>query len=132
MVIVKEDINVLQKEMDLKDARGVTMQILIGPEDNSTNIIMRLFKIAPKGYTPLHEHSYEHIVHIQRGEGVLLCNSETQRNEIDYSARLKPQMSIFIPGGLLHQFKNTGNEPLEFICVIPNPDRLPQSPACMG
>jgi quercetin dioxygenase-like cupin family protein len=125
MITVKNDRDVPVRAMDVQGAKDVTMQVLIGPEDGSGNIIMRFFRILKDGHTPVHEHVYEHVIHVQKGQGVVIGQDGGERT-------LRPGMSVLVPGGVEHQFKNLSDEPFEFICTIPNPDRFPQAPACMG
>lgn len=125
MIIAKQDRDVPRRTMDVQGAKDVTMQVLIGPDDGSGSIIMRCFTILKGGYTPMHEHAYEHIIHVQKGRGVVVGPDVSE-------TALQPGMSALVPGGFEHQFKNASDEPFEFICTIPNPDRLPQAPTCMG
>ncbi len=99
---------------DEEGVNKVTRRILIGPEDGSTRIIMRYFKVLPGGNTPFHEHDFEHVVRIEKGKGVVM-------NEAQEEIPLSPGQSVFIPGGEKHQFKNPNDEPFEFICTILNP-----------
>ncbi|MFH1845873.1 MAG: cupin domain-containing protein, partial [bacterium] len=56
-------------------------------------------------------HPWEHEVFILSGEGRLV----SPQGETD----LKPESVIHIPTAEDHQFRNTGHEPLKFICVVP-------------
>ena len=125
MIIVKQDREVGRKAMDVQGAKDVSMQVLIGPDDGSGNIIMRYFTILKGGRTPVHEHAYEHVVHVQKGKGVVVGPDGGE-------TALQPGMSVLVPGGVEHQFKSSSDDPFEFICTIPNLDRLPQAPTCMG
>jgi quercetin dioxygenase-like cupin family protein len=118
LMIIKKNSDV--PEIDLKEEgmRLVTQQILIGPKDGSTNIIMRRFRVLPGGNTPYHIHPHEHVVKIEKGKGFVV---DASGQEILVSAG----QSLFINGGEKHQFRNSMEEPFEFLCIILNPERTP-------
>jgi quercetin dioxygenase-like cupin family protein len=106
-------INVADKEWEeFKDSRaqGVKVKWLIHKDVGAYKFALRYFLIEKNGYTPLHKHPQEHEIFIIQGKGLLIGESQ----EIE----LKPKDAIFIPSNELHQFKNIGEEPLIFICVI--------------
>ena len=94
------------------EAKDVTIRWLISEEDEAASFYMRIFEIAPGGYSPLHSHSWEHGIYILSGEG------EVKRG--DGSESVGPGTAIFIPGGERHQLRNHGEQVLRFICVIPS------------
>ena len=104
-------------EVSWEDAQGMMMKVLIGPDDGSANIIMRHFTLLPGGYSPKHTHNYEHLVKVERGKG-LVINKEGKKTEVF------ERNSIFVQANEIHQFQNPFEENFEFICVIPNPDKL--------
>ena len=85
---------------------------LIDKTLGAPNFAMRLFEMAPGGYSPLHSHSWEHEVFILSGEGQLLDG----RNALSF----KTGDVIFVPPNEQHQFKNTSKNALKFLCLIPN------------
>ena len=97
--------------------RDVTKKILIGPEDGSSKIVMRYFKVLPGGNTPFHSHDFEHVVRVEKGKGFVVTESG---QEIPISVG----HSVFVAAGEKHQFKNADSEPFEFICTILNPDAI--------
>jgi quercetin dioxygenase-like cupin family protein len=92
-------------------AKGVKVRWLITKKQGAENFAMRLFEIEPEGYTPLHEHDWEHEVFILEGKGVLT------RDEGD--EEIKSGDVIFIPSMEKHQLKNTQKVLLTFLCLIP-------------
>lgn len=98
-------------------AHNVTKRILIGPEDGSSRIIMRYFRILPGGNTPFHDHDYEHVVRVEMGKGLVVDDTG---QEIPISSG----HSVFIAAGEKHQFKNPYDKPFEFLCTILNPDAI--------
>jgi len=103
-------------KMDMEGAKDVSMKILIGPKDGSNNIVMRYFKIAPNGHTPLHKHNFEHIIKVEKGNGIAI-------DEKGKEYTVKEGQSIFVESNKEHQFKNTSKEPFEFTCAILNQDK---------
>ncbi len=93
-------------------ARGVVRRWLIGEREGAFYFAMRYFEVDVGGWTVLHEHPHDHGVIVLKGRGkVLLENGEFEVKFGDV---------VYIPPGEKHQFKNTGNTPFGFICVIPN------------
>ena len=112
---IKHDAEVPGIPAEMEGAKDVTMQILIGPDDGSANIIMRLFTIAPGGHTPYHTHDFEHLVRAQAGIGVAVDAQGVQHP-------LAPGQSVFVTPNEKHQFANPHDEPFQITCTIPNPD----------
>jgi quercetin dioxygenase-like cupin family protein len=105
---IKEEI---PKEEGVKDA---TIRWLITKEDGAENFAMRLFSLKPDGYTPLHSHDWEHEVFIVNGSG------ELKDGKTSHS--FKKGDTIFVNSNEMHQFVNTEDEELQFICIIPYKD----------
>ena len=94
------------------DTRGVTMHVVIGPAQGAQNFTMRVFEVEPGGYTFLHHHDFEHEIFFHQGRG-----------EVLYEKRTVPVGAgsiAFLPADVLHQIKNTGDEKMILVCVIPN------------
>lgn len=96
---------------DSDTAKGVQKWVLLSEDDGAPNFRMRLFEIAPDGFSPYHQHNYEHEVYILEGQGELVGEKERQ-------AFSEGQAVIVLPNEW-HQFRNTGTAPLKFICIIP-------------
>ncbi len=104
-------------EVQMEGADKVRMRILIGAGDGSDNIIMRHFIVAPGGNTPYHHHNYEHVIKIEKGLGIAVDKDGTEH-------QVKEGQSLFVKPGDLHQFKNPYYRDFEFLCIIPNPEKL--------
>jgi len=102
-----------QKPVQMDGADGAKMRMLIGPAENARNFHMRHFEVKPGGYTPHHQHNYEHEIVVLKGEGV----AKSEQGERAFKAG----DIIWVPANEMHQFRNTGANPLEFICLIPAP-----------
>ncbi len=92
--------------------KGVEGRILIGKADGAANFCMRLFRVAAGGYTPRHQHAWEHEVFVHSGSGAVLQEGRW--------VSIQAGHSVYVPPHEEHQFKNTGDEPLMFVCVIPS------------
>jgi len=92
------------------------MQILIG-SDIAPNFAMRRFIMEPGGGMPNHTNSVEHEQFILRGCARVGIGEDTYE--------VKSGDVVFIPRGIPHWYKAEGDEPFEFICVVPNePDHI--------
>ncbi len=85
---------------------------LITEKLGAPNFAMRVFDIAPNGYSPLHSHPWEHEVFILRGNGQLFDGSN--------GFPLKAGDVVFVPPNERHQFKNSSDKTLRFICLVPH------------
>lgn len=96
---------------DEREIKDVKLRWLISKKDGAKNFAMRLFEVKPGGYTPLHQHDWEHEVFILEGFG-FTRNKEKEEpfNEGDV---------FFVPCMEWHQFVNTGDKTLKFLCLIP-------------
>lgn len=100
------------KIFDNDPAKGVTGRVVIGQDDGAEHFCMRVFELSPGGYTPRHRHGWEHEIFVHAGTGVVFHENQW----VD----IQPGNVIFIPGEEEHQLKNTGSEPLIFVCLIPS------------
>jgi quercetin dioxygenase-like cupin family protein len=91
---------------------GTTRQVLIGPEEGP-NFALRRFIMQPGGGMPLHT------TRVRIGEE---------------SHHVSAGDVVFIPAGVPHDYRaDEGEEPFEFLCVVPNdPDTiaLVDDPGC--
>lgn len=96
--------------------RGTQMQVLIGA-DEGPNFAMRRFVMEPGGGMPRHTNEVEHEQYVLRGKARVVIGEETvevTRDDV-----------VYIPAGVPHSYESIGDEPFEFLCVVPNrPDRI--------
>ena len=92
-------------------APGVTMRVVIGPAQAAPFFNMRVFEVQPGHATPHHSHWGEHEVFVLAGQGA--CKTEQGEVKVSHGS------TVFVPGGEMHQFRNTGDEVLRFICLVP-------------
>jgi quercetin dioxygenase-like cupin family protein len=93
-----------------------TIQVLISSGEGP-NFAMRRFVMQPGGGMPLHTNTVEHEQYVLRGHARIGIDSE------DFE--VKQGDVVFIPEGVPHYYQNIGDEPFEFLCMIPNkPDEI--------
>lgn len=95
-----------------RGARGVRRKTLVDPSVGSLRFHLRYYRIEPGGRTPLDVHDYEHIVVITKGRGSLV----TVENGSPSIKSVKQGDVIFIGSREPHQFVNTGEAEMEFLC----------------
>ena len=115
-MIIKKDLDVPELPVREEEVKDVLRRVLIGPDDGSTSIIMRYFKILPGGNTPHHSHEHEHVVKVEKGKGIVL-------DEYGKENIVSQGQSLLIEGNKRHQFKNSFETPFEFLCIIINPEK---------
>lgn len=93
------------------NAVSTSIQVLISP-DEGPNFAMRRFVMQPGGGMPMHTNTVEHEQYVLRGRAKIGVNGE----EFQVTAG----DVVFIPGGAPHFYQNMGDEPFEFLCLIPN------------
>ena len=95
-------------EEGIKDMK---VRWLISKNDGAENFAMRLFEIQPGGYSPFHQHDWEHEVFILEGSGI----AKSEKIQEPY----KQGDVFFIRPMEWHQFINTGKKLTKFLCLIP-------------
>ncbi|MCK4547254.1 MAG: cupin domain-containing protein [Candidatus Eisenbacteria sp.] len=98
-------------KMDVPGAEKVTIRWLVGEKDDPPNFYMREFEIEQGGCSPRHEHDYEHEVYVLEGEGSVFGGGGEKP--------LRPGSAVLVQPGEEHQFRNTGDGPLRFLCLVP-------------
>ncbi|RPH58029.1 MAG: cupin domain-containing protein [Chloroflexi bacterium] len=92
-----------------------TRQVLISA-DEGPNFAMRRFVMEPGGGMPRHTNTVEHEQYVLRGKARIGIGDEVynvQKGDV-----------VFIPQEIPHWYENVGDEPFEFLCVVPNkPDK---------
>ena len=91
-------------------SKGVRIRWLITEKDGAPTFLMRHFTVEAAGFTPYHDHNWEHEVYILEGQGKI-------RYE-DREEKIQPGDAILVPPGRKHQFR-AGTEALKFICLVP-------------
>jgi quercetin dioxygenase-like cupin family protein len=90
---------------------GVTVRWLWAAKDGVPNFALRLFEVQPGASTFYHTHAHEHEVYVLSGKAILRGK--------DGEHLLEPDDTVFVPGHDEHQFVNTGEDVLRFLCAVP-------------
>lgn len=104
------------EENPVSAGTSVTMQMLISPEEGP-NFAMRRFVIQPGGGMPNHTNKVEHEQYVLNGHAKIGIGTdvfEVHKGDV-----------VFIPAERPHWYQNIGEEPFEFLCLVPNqPDAI--------
>jgi quercetin dioxygenase-like cupin family protein len=85
---------------------------VIGKPEGAPNFAMRVIEFEPGAVFETHNHPYEHEIFVLEGEGVA--------HTADGEFTMQPGIALYVPPDEPHGYRNTGDEPLRFICVIPH------------
>jgi quercetin dioxygenase-like cupin family protein len=91
--------------------KDTTIRVLITAQEGP-NFAMRKYCMQSGGGIPRHTNTVEHEQYVLRGEATITLGDETYQ--------VKPGDVVLIPEGVVHSYQNTGAEPFEFLCIIPN------------
>ena len=103
--------DLIAKEVLHPEAKNAKMKVLVSPEEGWKDHVMRVFELAPDGYTPKHKHPWPHINYIIEGNGELFIAGKIHEVTAGSYA--------YVPENELHQFRNVGNKEFKFICIVP-------------
>ena len=96
--------------------RETVRQVLIGA-DEGPHFAMRRFIMQPGGGMPRHTNAVEHEQYVLRGRARVGIGDEVHE--------VRAGDVVFIPAGVPHWYAAGGEEPFEFLCIVPNlPDRI--------
>lgn len=68
--------------------------------------------MQPGGGMPRHTNTVEHEQYVLRGRAAIAIG--------DRIVDVQPGNVLFIPAGTPHSYRVQGDEPFEFLCVVPN------------
>lgn len=88
-----------------------TIQVLISAKEGP-NFALRRFIMQKGGGMPRHTNTVEHEQYVLTGRATITIGDETHH--------VSAGDVVFIPEGAVHSYQNTGDDPFEFLCVIPN------------
>lgn len=106
MKVISAD-SVPAQAVQMEGSQGCTIRWLVARRDGAPTFAMRQIEIAPGGFTPCHQHPYEHEVYVLSGHGEVRQGEQVRR--------IGPGDVVYVAPGELHQFCNTGEEPLRFL-----------------
>ena len=89
-----------------------TIRWVIGQPEGAPNFAMRVVEFQPGAVFDTHQHPYEHEIFVLEGEGV----AEWEGGDV----AMQPGVAIYVPPDEPHGYRNTGEDVLRFVCVIPH------------
>jgi quercetin dioxygenase-like cupin family protein len=99
---------------DVGAAEGMRKGVLVAEDHGAPNFAIRRFELDPGGSVPEHTNEVEHEQYVLSGEYVVgIGDEEFTVSEGD---------SLLIPAGVVHWYRNEGDEPGAFLCAVPNGD----------
>jgi quercetin dioxygenase-like cupin family protein len=110
--VVRRGEDVTDESVDA--AAGLEKGVLIDEDDGAPHFAMRRFTLASGSTVPKHTNAVEHEQYVLEGEYVVGIDGE----EYEVSAG----DSLLIPAGVVHWYRNEGDERGAFICCVPNGD----------
>jgi quercetin dioxygenase-like cupin family protein len=112
MKVVSHWKNVPTTTVTMDGAKNAIRRLVLGPDDGTPLMALRVFTLAPGGHTPYHQHPFEHMNVVLEGQGVL-CKADGEH-------ALSPGAMALVLPNELHQFRNAGNTDFSFVCLVPN------------
>ena len=91
--------------------KDTTIQVLISSQEGP-NFALRKFSMQKGGGIPRHTNTVEHEQYVLRGRAKIGIGEDLHE--------VKAGDVVFIPAATVHFYENTGEEPFEFLCIIPN------------
>jgi quercetin dioxygenase-like cupin family protein len=95
-------------------AAGLEKGILIDETHGAPNVALRRFTLAAGGEVPRHTNDIEHEQYVLSGEYVVGIG------EAEHTVSAGD--AIHIPAGVVHWYRNDGDEEGAFICAVPTGD----------
>lgn len=108
-MIVKRSETVSQESVTA--GTGTLRQVLISPAE-APNFAMRKFTMEPGGGMPPHTNTVEHEQYVLGGKAKVGIGDEV--------VEVRKDDVLFIPAGVPHWYEALGDEPFEFLCLVPN------------
>ena len=87
-------------------------RIVFGPNGRfEDKFVVRNFRLQPGVEAKPHEHPWSHLITCLGGKGAFIIDGEV--------APLTPGDWCYVPGGIIHFFRNEGEDVFEFQCIVP-------------
>lgn len=104
---------IAKTKVEMDGAKSAFKQIPISKEDGTPEYSFRVFTVEPEGYTPYHNHNYEHVNYVIEGEGVLI-------NEKGEEKKLQAGDFALVLPNEKHQYRNASKDNnFVMICAVP-------------
>ena len=110
-MIVKHYTDIAAEPVTMAGAENVNIRWLLGKDSPAPNFRLRLFEVQPGGHSPYHTHPSEHEIFVLEGRGRINAKGTSHAVASGSFALVEPSEE--------HQFENTGDTPLKFLCLVP-------------
>mgnify|MGYP006276583649 FL=1 len=110
--VVKRAAEIEYDSLDAAD--GMRKGVLLDESDGAPNFAIRRFVIDAGASVPKHTNDVEHEQYVLEGEYTVGIDDE------EYTVSAGD--SLLIPAGVVHWYRNEGDEQGAFICAVPNGD----------
>jgi len=111
MPVIKYD-DIKLNEVQMEGVANTRKANVIGLPEGWAGHTLRVFRIGPGGHAPRHQHDWEHVNYVIKGQGTLTVGDKT--------IELAAGDFAFVPPNTVHQFCNPSKGEFEFICIVPN------------
>ncbi len=95
-------------------ADGLEKGVLLNETHGAPNVALRRFALAAGGEVPRHTNDTEHEQYVLSGEYVVGVDGQEHT--------VSAGDAIHIPAGVVHWYRNDGDEAGAFICAVPTGD----------
>ena len=95
-------------------ADGMEKGFLVGEAHGAPNLAIRRFTLAPGGSVPKHTNEIEHEQYVLEGEYVVGID--------DTEHTVSAGDALHIPAGVVHWYRNEGDQEGAFLCAVPTGD----------
>jgi len=97
-------------------APGAVRRVLIGRDEGEQDHVVRYFTIPAGGHSAHESHAHPHSVVITQGGGQVLLGDTWHDLHVGDAVRIDPNE--------VHQLRAKADEPLGFICIVPNKEKF--------
>jgi len=105
--------HVEKTKVEMPGAEKAYKQVPISVNDGTPNFSLRVFSLEPGGFTPYHQHNYEHLNYVIEGEGVLV-------KEDGSTLTVKAGDFALVMPNEKHQYRNASTDQyFKMICGVP-------------
>lgn len=95
----------------IPETDGLKRADLLSEEDGVPSVELRRYVVSPGVSVPKHTNTIEHEQYVLEGEYALGID-ETEHV-------VGPGDVVFIPAGTPHWYRNDGDSPAEYLCIVP-------------
>jgi quercetin dioxygenase-like cupin family protein len=110
--LVRRAEDVAYETVDAAD--GMSKGVLVGEADGAPNLAIRRFVLEPGAEVPRHTNEIEHEQYVLEGQYTVGLGEE------EYEVGTGD--SVLIPAGVVHWYRNEGDEEGAFVCAVPRGD----------